>query len=100
MLQGLFEQSFPFESFNVKDLHTVDNGVTEHFLPLLDAARARNAADAAAATAYDGNWDLLIGHCLGVDHVGHRYGTRAARTHRSYLSALQNKMFKLTFLAF
>lgn len=22
----------------------------------------------------NGNWDVLIGHMLGVDHVGHRHG--------------------------
>ena len=25
-----FKRAFPFPSFNVKDLHTVDNGVIEH----------------------------------------------------------------------
>lgn len=51
--------SFPFPSLNVWDLHTVDNGVIDHLFPLLD-----NQDD----------WDVLIGHFLGVDHVGHRYG--------------------------
>ncbi|KAI0703402.1 hypothetical protein BC835DRAFT_1318639 [Cytidiella melzeri] len=52
--------SFPYDSFNVEDLHTVDDGVTEHIFPLLrDASKP---------------WDLLIGHFLGVDHVGHRVG--------------------------
>jgi phosphatidylinositol glycan class O len=54
--------SHPFDSFNVEDLHTVDNGVIEHLFPLLtDHTHARD-------------WDLLIGHFLGVDHVGHRVG--------------------------
>jgi phosphatidylinositol glycan class O len=51
--------SKPYDSFNVWDLHTVDNGVIEHIFPLMGK---RN------------DWDLLIGHCLGVDHAGHRYG--------------------------
>ncbi|KAI4160994.1 MAG: hypothetical protein LQ342_005279 [Letrouitia transgressa] len=50
-----------YDSFNVWDLHTVDNGVTEHLLPLLEP---RNA----------GKWDVIFGHFLGVDHAGHRYG--------------------------
>ncbi|GAB1320164.1 mannose-ethanolamine phosphotransferase gpi13 [Madurella fahalii] len=48
-----------YDSFNVWDLHTVDNGVMEHIFPLM------NKKD---------EWDLLVGHCLGVDHAGHRYG--------------------------
>ncbi|KAI5964783.1 GPI13 [Candida pseudojiufengensis] len=51
--------NFPYDSLNVWDLHTVDNGVIEHLFPLL-----KNHTQ----------WDLLIGHFLGVDHVGHRYG--------------------------
>jgi len=51
-----FARAFPFESFNVKDLHTVDNGVISHMQSELRS-----------------DWDLIIGHMLGVDHVGHRY---------------------------
>lgn len=50
-----------FESFNVWDLHTLDNGVLERIFPLM-------------APEKTGSWDLLIGHFLGVDHAGHRYG--------------------------
>lgn len=50
-----------YDSFNVWDLHTVDNGVIEHLGPLL-AKENRT------------RWDVLIGHALGVDHAGHRYG--------------------------
>ncbi|KAF8510362.1 hypothetical protein BU17DRAFT_77705 [Hysterangium stoloniferum] len=49
--------SFPYDSFNVEDLHSVDEGVIRHLFPLLHE-----------------EWDLLIGHFLGVDHVGHRLG--------------------------
>lgn len=52
---------FPYDSLNVWDLHTVDNGVTQHLFPLLEAKNSSK-------------WDLLVGHFLGVDHVGHRYG--------------------------
>ncbi|KAI9788533.1 MAG: mannose-ethanolamine phosphotransferase gpi13 [Candelina submexicana] len=50
-----------YDSFNVWDLHTVDNGVTEHLLPLLSPTNSSK-------------WDVIFGHYLGVDHAGHRYG--------------------------
>jgi GPI ethanolamine phosphate transferase 3 subunit O len=53
--------TFPFDSFNVEDLHSVDEGVIHNLFPLLE----ENATS---------RWDLLIGHFLGVDHVGHRLG--------------------------
>ncbi|KAJ7980495.1 GPI ethanolamine phosphate transferase 3 [Quillaja saponaria] len=53
-----FEKSYPYPSFNVKDLHTVDNGCIDHLLPSL----------------YEGDWDVLISHFLGVDHAGHIFG--------------------------
>ncbi|KAF2734009.1 hypothetical protein EJ04DRAFT_494192 [Polyplosphaeria fusca] len=60
---GYFEPNLtrPYDSFNVWDLHTVDNGVTEHIFPLLHPANTSK-------------WDVIIGHYLGVDHAGHRYG--------------------------
>lgn len=63
LFPGYFEANIskPYDSFNVWDLHTVDNGVIDNIFPLLE-------------TSKDGQWDLLIGHCLGVDHAGHRYG--------------------------
>lgn len=51
----------PYDSLNVWDLHTVDNGVNEHIFPLLEEKESMK-------------WDVLIGHYLGVDHAGHRYG--------------------------
>ncbi|PON81885.1 Type I phosphodiesterase/nucleotide pyrophosphatase/phosphate transferase [Trema orientale] len=53
-----FERSYPFPSFNVKDLHTVDNGCIDNLLPSL----------------YQEDWDVLIAHFLGVDHAGHIFG--------------------------
>jgi phosphatidylinositol glycan class O len=58
-----FSQSFPYDSFNVEDLHTVDEGVIRHLFPLLDPMHQANET-----------WDLLVGHFLGLDHVGHRLG--------------------------
>ena len=53
-----FKRAFPFPSFNVKDLHTVDNGVVSHL----------------SKEMLKDDWDVIIAHFLGVDHVGHRYG--------------------------
>ncbi|EFW99030.1 phosphoethanolamine n-phosphodiesterase [Grosmannia clavigera kw1407] len=68
LFPGYFEAniSHAYDSFNVRDLHTVDNGVMEHIFPLLEAGSRRSKKTSP--------WDLLIGHCLGVDHAGHRYG--------------------------
>ena len=63
LFPGYFDDNLThaYDSFNVWDLFTVDNGVTEHLIPLL---RPENT----------GKWDVLFGHYLGVDHAGHRYG--------------------------
>ncbi|CAH1163782.1 unnamed protein product [Phaedon cochleariae] len=53
-----FTRNFPYPSFNVWDLDTVDNGVKVNLYPELNNT----------------DWSLLIGHFLGVDHCGHRYG--------------------------
>ncbi|KAG9900421.1 hypothetical protein KCV05_g16317, partial [Aureobasidium melanogenum] len=50
-----------YDSFNVWDLHTVDNGVNDHIFPLLHPSNTSS-------------WDFIFGHYLGVDHAGHRYG--------------------------
>ncbi|KAH8830119.1 hypothetical protein DL96DRAFT_1706958 [Flagelloscypha sp. PMI_526] len=55
-----WNMTHPFDSFNVEDLDSVDNGVIKHLFPLLmDSSKP---------------FDFLIGHFLGVDHVGHRVG--------------------------
>ncbi|GAX80110.1 hypothetical protein CEUSTIGMA_g7548.t1, partial [Chlamydomonas eustigma] len=56
--------AFPFPSFNVLDLHSVDEGVWQH-LPsyLLDPSKQ--------------SFDFLIGHFLGVDHAGHAHGVKS-----------------------
>lgn len=64
LFPGLFEPNLTraYDSFNVWDLHTVDNGVNEHLFPLLEQSGQGSA------------WDVVIAHYLGVDHAGHRYG--------------------------
>lgn len=54
----MLTKTFHYPSLNVKDLDTVDDGVMEKLGPEL----AKNDAE------------IVIGHMLGVDHVGHTYG--------------------------
>lgn len=63
LFPGYFDQNLThaYDSFNVWDLHTVDNGVIEHIFPLL---RGQDSPQ----------WDVIFAHFLGVDHAGHRYG--------------------------
>jgi phosphatidylinositol glycan class O len=63
LFPGYFEEeiSRAYDSLNVWDLHTVDNGVIEHIFPLLSNQKK-------------GLWDVTFAHYLGVDHAGHRYG--------------------------
>lgn len=63
LFPGYFDQNLThaYDSFNVWDLHTVDNGVIEHIFPLLKDQKTLG-------------WDIIFGHFLGVDHAGHRYG--------------------------
>lgn len=63
LFPGYFNENLThaYDSFNVWDLHTVDNGVIDHIFPLLDQQ-------------HDQHWDIIFGHFLGVDHAGHRYG--------------------------
>lgn len=58
LFPGRFRRSYPFPSFNVKDLDTVDNGIVERLLP-------EYRRD---------DWNLLVAHFLGVDHCGHTFG--------------------------
>lgn len=63
LFPGYFDANLThaYDSLNVWDLHTVDNGVTEHIIPLLSASEIDK-------------WDVVFGHYLGVDHAGHQYG--------------------------
>ncbi|WFD36252.1 mannose-ethanolamine phosphotransferase gpi13 [Malassezia cuniculi] len=70
VFSGLFdsEVEWPYSSFNVEDLDTVDAGVTERMLGLLQGSEG-----------YPKDWRLLVAHSLGVDHVGHRFGAAHPR---------------------
>jgi phosphatidylinositol glycan class O len=90
LFPGYFDTNLThaYDSFNVWDLHTVDNGVNEHLFPLL---RPENSS----------KWDVIFGHYLGVDHAGHRYGPNHAamasklqemdRVIRDIIAALDDK---------
>ncbi|KAF7794894.1 hypothetical protein EIP86_006037 [Pleurotus ostreatoroseus] len=62
MFPGAFNHNLThsFDSFNVEDFDTVDNGIIDRVLPLLREKEP--------------SWDVIISHFLGVDHVGHRVG--------------------------
>ncbi|GFU16276.1 GPI ethanolamine phosphate transferase 3 [Trichonephila clavipes] len=60
LFPNTFHRSFPFPSFNVKDLDTVDSGIEQHLFVEME----KNDSD------------VIIAHFLGVDHCGHRYGPR------------------------
>lgn len=52
-----FDVAQPSDSFNTKDLYTVDNNIEKDLIPML----------------IQEEYDLLVAHFLGVDHVGHTY---------------------------
>ena len=59
LFPGRFDRAYPYPSFDVWDLDTVDTGVTKHLYHELQRPD---------------QWDVFIGHYLGVDHVGHKFG--------------------------
>ncbi|KAJ2959547.1 hypothetical protein NQZ79_g4986 [Umbelopsis isabellina] len=71
---------FPFDSFKVFDLDTVDHGIVDKVFPLL-----KGSEDKQSSKKQQGNdnmnvasedWDFIITHFLGVDHCGHTFGPR------------------------
>lgn len=59
-----FAKTYPYPSFEVRDLHTVDLGVQKHLIPEIHGESFGPS-----------DWHLILGHMLGVDHVGHRLGS-------------------------
>lgn len=55
---------YPFPSFNVWDLHLVDNGVLENIYEYLDTTDPQKS----------NKNSFIVAHFLGVDHCGHWYG--------------------------
>lgn len=58
--EDIFNEFEGTSSFFVKDFTEVDNNVTRHIQPNLDNKD---------------NWDVLILHYLGLDHIGHALGS-------------------------
>ena len=77
-----FNTVYAFPSFNVADLHGVDNGVKAHLSDLLRIPSSRQPSDhlrvpteiKSVEPPNSHTWGLLVAHFLGVDHVGHRLG--------------------------
>ena len=61
-----FEESFPYPSFNTRDLDTVDNGCLKELPRLLNHLRRSGENE--------DELEVIVSHFLGVDHVGHTYG--------------------------
>lgn len=72
-----FNISIPYDSFNVEDLHSVDEGVNRHLFDLMKS-----------------DVNLIIGHFLGVDHVGHRVGPSHSTMFNklTYINSILNKV--------
>lgn len=58
--EKLFSEIHAYPSFDVKDLDTVDTNVRKKLIPKL----------------IKNDWNIIIAHFLGVDHVGHTYGAK------------------------
>ncbi|KAG2500532.1 hypothetical protein HYH03_001309 [Edaphochlamys debaryana] len=90
-----FAALHPFPAFDVRDLHTVDDGVWRHLMPLIRSGsslavdteasttgssgggssdHAGSVSDGEPASSPGPGWDVLVAHYLGVDHAGHTYG--------------------------
>ncbi|GAA5971852.1 hypothetical protein JCM11641_001538 [Rhodosporidiobolus odoratus] len=70
-----FAWSEGVSSFFVSDTVTVDTNVTRHLDGLLSASSASaHVSKQEASRPYTTDWDVLILHYLGLDHVGHLGG--------------------------
>lgn len=76
-----FDDSHPYPSFNTRDLDTVDNGCMLHLPRLLKSFGSRSLeknelnAEMNNGRGNSSYFELLVTHFLGVDHVGHTYGS-------------------------
>jgi GPI ethanolamine phosphate transferase 3 subunit O len=66
MFGDYFDETQPYPSFNVRDLDTLDDQVRADML----------------RTTKQGNFTLLIGHVIGVDHAGHTYSSSHSEIER------------------
>lgn len=66
MFEQYFDRAYPFPSFNVRDLDTLDELTFEKI----------------SSELKQGDFDLLIGHVIGIDHAGHTFGSNHPETER------------------
>ncbi|CAO3659449.1 unnamed protein product [Umbelopsis ramanniana] len=67
-------RTFPFDSFKVFDLDTVDHGILGKLWPLLEDGHLSQDPTRSNLSDINSNssqWDCIITHFLGVDHCGH-----------------------------
>ena len=70
-----FTTALPYPSFNTRDLDTVDNGCLHHVPELMDHLRGLSSPGSSKnSTSRSLNYEVVVVHFLGVDHVGHTYG--------------------------
>eukprot|EP01032_Pedospumella_encystans_P023290 gene23290-26362_t len=79
-----FTTTHYYDSFNTRDLDTVDEGIISHLFdylpcgnnltsPLISLKKDHLAQEVECSDANKPNWDLMIAHFLGVDHIGHTH---------------------------
>ena len=66
LFTNFFTESYPYPSFNTRDLDTVDNGCLRRIPGLVEKLRTSGESES--------EMEVVIVHFLGVDHVGHTYG--------------------------
>ena len=66
LFTNYFTESYPYPSFNTRDLDTVDNGCLRRIPGLVEKLRTSGESES--------EMEVVIVHFLGVDHVGHTYG--------------------------
>ncbi|KAE8198365.1 hypothetical protein A4X06_0g2745 [Tilletia controversa] len=66
LFPAAFDKATPFDSFNVHDLDTVDEGVRRVLAPYLSGKKKGEQVE---------SWSLLLMHTLGLDHAGHRFSS-------------------------
>jgi phosphatidylinositol glycan class O len=70
MFKDYFNETYPFPSFNVRDLDSLDLDTFEKLHYLLDREEPH---------------DLMIGHVSGIDHAGHTHGSDNEHIERKIL---------------
>jgi predicted AlkP superfamily pyrophosphatase or phosphodiesterase len=90
--ENLFYKAYPYPSFDVSDLDSVDAHVEKIFHRYLATE---------TPPEQDDDWFMLVGHMLGVDHVGHKLGpncpdmTRKLRQADAFIHWISNRILSL-----